>query len=360
MDILDALKMIYEKADDKIIICDKKLFVVWKNKEYLPERLDISEMKLARSLCITLPITEVTVCRYDNDGLHYTMRITPQYKEGFTEYYMIQCFDELEIDRMAMQSMLKDRIRNDLECVRFESGSLLNILNHRLDEAGIASDSGYIEFDGRIRERIINILSSTTNYEEISIYLGENIRSEYLFMSAVLDDLSKRILSRTQQAGYEFKCDIRSMVHVLMNRARFEAAVSNLVANAYMYNHKPDKKCLIELSANSENVILTVTDNGDGIEPEKLARLQKPFDYYNEADLNESLGLTIARLYCMHFGGTLEIESEKDKYTKVKMIFKAPDKDVGRDFRQYHPPINASLDITGCILGKCFGYFEDP
>ena len=359
MDILEALKTIYAKAEDKIIVCDKKLFIVWKNKEDLPERLTIEDMKIARNVCITLPIAEVTVCRYDADSLHYTLRITPIFNEGFTEYYLIQCFDELETSRMAMQSMLKDRIRNDLECVRFETGAMLNMLNNKLVEARERLDTDHIEFDGKMRGRIINILSSTSNYEEVSIYLGENIRSEYMFMSAVLDDLAKRIAVRAEQAGYEFRCEIRSMVHVLMNRPRFEAAVSNLVSNAFMYNKKPEKKCVIELSANNENVVLSVTDNGDGIDEHKLALLQKPFDYYSDEDLNESLGLTVARLYCMHFGGELVIETEVGKYTKVKMIFKAPDKGVGRDFKQYLPPINSSLDSTGCILGKCFGYFED-
>ena len=359
MDRLEALKCIYERSDDKIIVCDKKLFIIWKNKTERPERLNIENMKVARNTCITLPIAEVTVCRYDVDGLHLTMRITPIFNEGFTEYYLIQCFDELEMDRMAMQSMLKDRIRNDLECVRFETGSMLNMLNHKQEEQSGLSYEEYLALDKRMRGRLINILSSTSNYEEVSIYLGENVKSEYLFMSAVLDDLADRIKIRAERQGYDFSCEVRSMVHILMNRSRFEAAVSNLLVNAFMYNHKPKKKCVIELSANSENVVLTVTDNGDGISEDKLALLQKPFDYYSDEDLNESLGLTVARLYCMHFGGTLEIESELGIYTKVKMIFRSPDKGIGRDFRQYLPPINSSLDSTGCILGKCFGYFED-
>lgn len=357
MGIVDALKTIYGNSEFRIVYADKELNVLWRNHEDLPEILIADNLKLNNRGEIALPLTETAVCRYDDGNATLTMRISPLSEDGTAAGYLIHCLDEYEVDKLAMQSVLKERIRKNLEAVRYEAGSLFNLLN--LQKKARTANGDPSDFELESRRRILGIMSSISNYEEVSIYLGDSIGGECKFMSAALDDLAKRIQIRADMAGYTFECDVRSMVYMQMNTDRFEAAVANLAANAYMYNSKPEKECRIELFSAEGKIQLTVTDNGDGIPEDKLAKLQRPFEYFSSDDLNESLGLTVAMLYCQRFGGRLEIESEVGKYTRVKMIFEDPGRDIPRDFRQYFPPMTFALDNTGCILGKCFGYFDD-
>ena len=359
MEMIEALKTLYGDTCEKIIYTDENLMVIWTNVDDIPKILPAENFRFSRYDVLALPVEHKTICRYITNDKSYTVMIKPVSDTHGKKGCLITLLDEHEVDRLAMQSTLSDRIRNDLDAVRFEAGSMFNLLNIHKKVWSEKSENDYTEFDSESREKILGILSATANYEEISIYLGGVISSEMKFVSVMLEDISERIKVRADKFGYRFVCNIESMVHLESNTQRFEAAVANLVVNAYKYNSKQDKECVIDLSSDGKKAVISVTDNGDGISPEMLEKLRDPFGYFSDESLSESLGLTVAMLYCDRFGGKLEIESEVGKYTKVSMIFDDPGKEVPRDFRQYRPPVNYAFDKTGCILGKVFGYFGD-
>ncbi|MBQ8965422.1 HAMP domain-containing sensor histidine kinase [Ruminococcus sp.] len=359
MKIIEALKVLYADSDEKVIFTDTSLMVRWRSSDDLPDWLDTEKMRPAAHEYVHLPITEKLVCRYFGDNCEMTMSITPMSEDGEQVGYLIHCLNEKEVDTLAMQSTLKDRLRNCLDAIRFQTGSILGLLSNHKEHWAERNIDDIEQLNKDAYSGVIKVMAATANYEEISVYLGDSIRVEEKFISAVLADLSERVRIRAEQKGYIFESDVKEMVHMKMNTARLEAALSNLIVNAYMYNHKPEKICRLNLIRKDGEVILAVTDNGDGIPEEKLKKLKEPLVYNSNNDLNESLGLTVAMLYCQRFGGRLEIESEVGKYTTVKMIFKDPGKYIPGEFRQYYPPIIFALDNTGCILGKCFGYYND-
>ena len=359
MKIIDALKTLYEHSSEKIIFTDNDLKAQWRSNDELPEFIMPYNIKLTKNTTVKMPVTKTTVCRYDDGNKRYTLTISPVSEDGKPAGYLIHCLTEHEVDRLAMRSTLKDRLRNDLESVRFKAGSIISLLNKQNKIMLNDEQQEYSKFDSKAREKILGIMAATANYEELSRYLGDDISCESKFISVALDDLAKRVRPRAEKAGYVFECNINAMVHMDMNVERFEAAVSNLITNAYMYNSGEEKKCLVELYTEDKDVILSVTDNGDGIPEDKLQLLQDPLEYFSNDDLNESLGLTVAMMYCETFGGKLSIESKLGEYTKVTMRFFDPGNEIPREFRQYVRPLSFALDNTGCILGKCFGYFND-
>lgn len=359
MKIVEALKILYSDPENRIVYTDNELNIIWKNNEALPRELLPEKLMLSANAKLELPVTEKTVSRYYDDEQCYTVIIRPVHDDEVGDGYIFEFLSEYEVDTLAMRSTLKDRLRNDLEVVRFEAGNIIALLDLRKKTCEKLETEDNSDFDLLSRQKVLGIMSAISNYEEISRYLGDKIEGEYRFMSVVLDDLAERIKKRAEANGYIFEYDINAMVHLPMNVTRFEAAVANLAANAYMYNSKPEKKCRIELTNDNGQIILSVTDNGDGIPEEKLKKLQRPLEYNDNDDINESLGLSVAMLYCIRFGGRLEIETKKDEFTTVKMIFEDHGKEVPLDFRQYIVPSNMITDNTGCILGKCFGYFEN-
>ena len=358
MEIIEAVKTLYENNSDKVIYTDSYLKVLWKNSNDLPEFLRTDKIMLSRFEPVAFPIKKSTICRYKDEQYELTLKITPMSENGVTVGYLFHCMTEHEVDRLAMQSTLNDRLRKDLDTIRFRAASITTMLSLNKEEMSEAGEL-FTKFETTSRDRVLGVLSATANYEELSIYLSENVKAEKKFMSVVLDDLAKRIRCRAEKFGYIFECDIQSMIHAEMNVSRFEAAISNLVINSYMYNSKPEKKCSIELRSDGKKIRLTVTDNGNGIPEEKLKRLKKPMDYFTLDDMNESLGLSIVMLYCQRFGGTYDIESKVGEYTKVTLTFDDLGYEMPREFRQYYPPIIFAMDNTGCILSKCFGYYND-
>ena len=102
----------------------------------------------------------------------------------------------------------------------------------------------------------------------------------------------------------------------------------NLLGNAIRYGCT-DKSCLarIAVRAEAQRVILTVSDEGEGIAAEHLPRLTERFYRVDSARSRESggtgLGLAIVKHIVERHRGTLEIQSEPGKGTQVTVSLQA-------------------------------------
>jgi len=104
----------------------------------------------------------------------------------------------------------------------------------------------------------------------------------------------------------------RSGLPVNVDRVRFAQAISNLLANAAKYTEKGG--CItVTARAVSEEVVLTVQDNGAGIAPDLLPRI---FDLFvqspqtlNRAKGGLGLGLSIVKNMIAMHAGTVSAES---------------------------------------------------
>jgi two-component system phosphate regulon sensor histidine kinase PhoR len=102
----------------------------------------------------------------------------------------------------------------------------------------------------------------------------------------------------------------------------------NLLANAIRYGCS-DKSCQarIAVRADGQQVVLTVSDDGDGIAAEHLPRLTERFYRVDSARSRESggtgLGLAIVKHIVERHRGTLVIQSEAGKGTQVTVTLNA-------------------------------------
>ena len=101
-------------------------------------------------------------------------------------------------------------------------------------------------------------------------------------------------------------------------------AIGNLVQNSI--NHNP-QGCHISLSLDciSENVSITVADNGVGLSAEKLRELEEKPHYMESTDerldLRHGLGLLLVMQIVKAHGGTMEIESAPQNGYKTVLTF---------------------------------------
>ena len=102
----------------------------------------------------------------------------------------------------------------------------------------------------------------------------------------------------------------------------------NLLGNAIRYGCT-DKSCVAKISVrpDGQRVILTVSDQGDGIAAEHLPRLTERFYRVDSARSRESggtgLGLAIVKHIVERHRGTLDIQSEPGKGTQVSVSLNA-------------------------------------
>lgn len=122
----------------------------------------------------------------------------------------------------------------------------------------------------------------------------------------------------------KLNAEIQNDIYINMDSSLMNRLVENLLSNADKYG-KENGKINVKLYSENENVILTVRDNGIGIEKNDLPKIWNRF-YRADDSRSETegfgLGLSLVKLICEIHGGKCSVESEKDKFTEFTVIFK--------------------------------------
>ena len=96
----------------------------------------------------------------------------------------------------------------------------------------------------------------------------------------------------------------------------------NLVQNAAKAS-KPGAPVVVLCTADADTATLTVADRGCGIPPDQLARVTEPFYMVDKSRARRQggsgLGLALCQRIAVAHDGTLKIESEPGKGTRVSV-----------------------------------------
>ncbi len=117
---------------------------------------------------------------------------------------------------------------------------------------------------------------------------------------------SKRIKLQEQLEDVELKVD----------RILIERLIDNLISNAIKYN-RVGGSIIIRLTAE----YLLIEDSGIGIEKSNLNKIFERYRRFNESEGGFGIGLSIVDRVAKRYGFVVEVESEKDKGTKVKVVW---------------------------------------
>jgi signal transduction histidine kinase len=108
---------------------------------------------------------------------------------------------------------------------------------------------------------------------------------------------------------------------VLVDVARLDRAVMNLVTNALKYS-PPGSEVRVSLGVDHDGPVIAVADDGPGIAPEDVPRV---FDRYWRArdaaalQPGQGLGLAVAHLVADAHGGRITVESERGRGTVFRL-----------------------------------------
>ena len=101
--------------------------------------------------------------------------------------------------------------------------------------------------------------------------------------------------------------------------------INQIIQNSIKYSKKEGKKVEIYTKANNENIILYIKDNGIGIKKGEITRVfEKGFTGENGRIINKKstgIGLYLCKKLCNKLGLGIELNSEKNIGTEVKIIF---------------------------------------
>ncbi|WP_439594954.1 ATP-binding protein [Falsiroseomonas sp.] len=166
---------------------------------------------------------------------------------------------------------------------------------------------------------------------------GEAPGESRLEMLPALHSLAE-LLNRTLGSGWRIKATLpEALPAVRGDRAGFEAAVVNLAANARdamprggtvvlaAWLEEVTEAPAADGLAPGRYVVTAVSDSGDGMPVEILARIGEPFFTTKPQGIGTGLGLATVRGFCERAGGMLRIDSEPGRGTTAALWLPAID-----------------------------------
>jgi len=138
-------------------------------------------------------------------------------------------------------------------------------------------------------------------------------------IEAVINGLETQINAENAEVNY----DLSDQRFVCSRKATVFSIVQNLISNALKYRSEENPVIDISTTETKDYVILTIKDNGLGIDLEKHGKkLFGMYQRFHENKDGKGLGLYIIKSQIEAMGGSIEVDSEVGKGTEFKVSFK--------------------------------------
>lgn len=108
-------------------------------------------------------------------------------------------------------------------------------------------------------------------------------------------------------------------IEINVDADKIKTALLNLIINAVEAMESGNGILKISSANGSQRSIITIQDNGSGIDPENQKKLFEPF--FSNKSQGMGLGLTATQNIILSHQGTIEVESEPGRGTKFIISF---------------------------------------
>lgn len=271
---------------------------------------------------ISVPVKAATRVAKDIAQGNYNNRIntdicTMELSElGNAVNHMAESLDNQEMLRRRLTSDVAHELRTPVANV---SSNIEAIIEGALEPTNERLSSCYNEL-----ERITGIITELEKLRQIE---GENM---ILHIGHVdIYELAKevKLIFENEMSKKNIRCDIiGEHIDVCVDKDKMSQVLNNLISNAVKYTDNYGNIQITVIQEN-ENVVITVKDNGCGIDDNDIPYIFERF-YRTDKSRNRStggavIGLTITRAIVQLHGGTIHVESKKGVGSLFKVTIPA-------------------------------------
>jgi signal transduction histidine kinase len=186
---------------------------------------------------------------------------------------------------------------------------------HTLKKGILSGDQLITTIDtvSRNVDQIVNLTNDLLFLQELDLVLSE---FQPVDISEIVDNVVRKYHPKAKEHGIILKIKGGNVPPVQGDTASLERAVTALVDNAIKFS-PPRGSVEIRIAEKGEHVIVSVSDNGIGIDPQIRPRIFDRFFHLEKSgdELYSGLGigLSIARQVIKQHRGSLDVESEPGK-----------------------------------------------
>ena len=275
------------------------------------------------------------------DNRQYDCKITSiQSYERDSSLYIVTMKDVTK--EIEYHEQLKKSISKEMQLNKMKSDFLANMsheirtpfnaiigFSEIIDESIETGDTTILkDLIDSMKEVLHRGLNLFTNIIEVSqIEAGEiQLDKVDLNCNQVIRKIYLRMQNDAAKKNLNFMLELSEIDCIAeVDWVKLERIILSLVDNSIKYTEKGFVSLKTEVTENF--VVITIEDTGVGIHQSQIERLLTPFtqeiEGYTRPFEGAGLGLTIAYKLTVLMNGKFEIVSEKNKGTKIKIIFKS-------------------------------------
>jgi two-component system phosphate regulon sensor histidine kinase PhoR len=226
-----------------------------------------------------------------------------------------QSMDRIEFERMVRQEFFSNashELKTPLTSVR----GYLELLENNI----VVDEKMKKDFLARIKKETINMTSLINDILMISRL--ETKEAEVTLSDVRLTPLVKEVCTSLEPLAKEYQVTVATNCRPLMiyaNTQQLRELFNNLIINAIKYN-KPEGMVWVTVTAEQNEIIITVEDTGVGIPEDAKVRI---FERFYRVDKGRSkrvggtgLGLSIVKHIVNYYNGSIEVQSKVNEGTK--------------------------------------------
>jgi PAS domain S-box-containing protein len=141
----------------------------------------------------------------------------------------------------------------------------------------------------------------------------------------VIEDVRRDLRPQLAAAGAQVDLDVHGCLAVQFSAKNLRSVVYNLLSNAVKYRH-PDRTPRVRIACHQQApyTVLSVADNGLGLEPSKQAELFTMFRRFHAHVEGSGIGLFMVKRIVENAGGRVEVHSTLGEGTTFLIYFRHP------------------------------------
>jgi len=226
---------------------------------------------------------------------------------------------------VRLMRILNHEIRNSITPISSLTETIMMILQHEdghqkdLHEISPQNLTDIMTSLEALQQRSENLHQFISDYQQLTkIPAPAPVEIE---LRSFLEEIHSLYRPEFEKQNIQFKLEIESESQVIRaDRNQLQQIMLNLVKNSLeaLENIK-DPQLMIRSFREEEKVVVLISDNGHGIDPEILDEVSVPF--YTTKPQGSGIGLSLARQVMRMHGGNIRITSERGEGTTVYLDF---------------------------------------
>ena len=231
---------------------------------------------------------------------------------------------ESHIKEQELNSLKTNILSNFSHEIRTPLNGIMTVSKLLLEEEKTEEREKLIEYLEESKDRLLATINNLSNFSEIEA-IKSNLNLKKYDINYTVETSYREHKHMAQAKGLIYTLELDpSSPQVKIDQTLFKSALNNIIHNAIKYTNKGSILIKIKTNKSKNNVYISVTDTGIGVDQNNLNKIFDPF-IQESIGLSRKyegtgIGLSLSKRYIEILNGQIKVKSKIGEGTKFNII----------------------------------------